>query len=483
MVMKHLNISLVLFFIGSSSITIADEKDIKIFKAGPVHIINKSTYPLEIEVRQVHDFDRAVQKRPFAPEQEITLETVKLIQKREEAKTAVLNNGTAVYELLIYLPQTLGQKEPLKFPIHEALDQIQSCTKHKNTQEITAMISIESKTGIGFYGRYTYYTLKTDFICGKYVKKPIEEEWQLMNELADVIEEVNINDRNVQPFLSQDIIHLHPGWDKQKADEFYDQLIQKSAEEIKAYSKSYKQFTSGHVTDDNIIKKKYDQLVALAKTDNFLKSDAKTDQNWSTSDGTARIKFSDDGYVHFLSPDYLKGPRSSALLDDYIRNYQNPEIAQKLVKTYKIHSMPEDSWESLMSFTDRFIKLLMSDSELQNLVGGFKVRIAPILIGDQENKIIMPYFVVYIFNGKDAAQKVLDKLYNAFKGIKGLGLPPRHNAIVNDLIYVAQGNGQEKGGSYSKYWEQPRQVYYRNDITGSKQDYHLKHPQTGADLS
>ena len=63
-----------------------------------------------------------------------------------------------------------------------------------------------------------------------------------------------------------------------------------------------------------------------------------------------------------------------------------------------------------------------------------------------------------------------------------LVFPPRYNAVVNNLIFVAQGNGEEKGEKRAQYYEEPRQVYYRKDFTGTVENYHLKHPKTGQDL-
>lgn len=95
----------------------------------------------------------------------------------------------------------------------------------------------------------------------------------------------------------------------------------------------------------------------------------------------------------------------------------------------------------------------------------------------------MPTIVLYIFGGIEDAQKALDKLYEIFKNTPGLGISPRFNAKVTDFIYVAQGDGQYKSGDFAQYYEQPRKVYYRPDLTGTAINYHLKHPQTGDELS
>lgn len=89
----------------------------------------------------------------------------------------------------------------------------------------------------------------------------------------------------------------------------------------------------------------------------------------------------------------------------------------------------------------------------------------------------MPKIVIYCASGKENAQLVLHKIYNAFRYRKGLGIAPRYNQPVTDCIYYAQGNGDDKTDEFADLFESNR-IHYRHDVTGQKEDYHLTMPGT-----
>lgn len=467
------------------SLTSAMEPEAKIFKAGPLHLINNTPYPLLIETHCIGG--KFEKPQMLMPKKTFTIPSIRLVLTEQEAKQIARSEGEneSVYKILIRLSPAL-QKTALTFPLDLAIDKIIECTQSKKTQEITALIDIDAKTALGLTGLYTYYTLKKPTIfCGKY-EIELEKDWQAMGHSGEIIQEINIEDITEQPLLFKDIIALHPGWDLKKAENFYKNLLLESDQAVETFIENRKEFKDGKPQESNILKNKFNQLVEIAKKTNFLKPETKV-ENSRASNGTSKAIFNfNDSYVYFNSRKFAKVPDPiKTLSEDYLNaidEYNAQLIAQDLVKAYKIHLMPENNWESIKDVTERLLSLLATDAELQKIVSNVKVRLAPLIIGSANNKIIMPLIVIYVFNGKDATQIALNKIYNHLKGIPGLGIPPRYNVAVNNLIYVSQGNGQEKGGKFSLYYEQPKQAYYRDNITGSKQDYHLKHPETGVGL-
>ena len=157
-------------------------------------------------------------------------------------------------------------------------------------------------------------------------------------------------------------------------------------------------------------------------------------------------------------------------------------MGQQLMQTYKIHLMPADTIDQfkILLGMDKAIK---NDPELKSQITVFKILINPYRQIDQLNgaEVIFPKVVIYAF-GKENTQKILNRMYPHFKDMPGLNVQPRYNARVNDLIWVAQGDGDYKGDRYEAYYERPGRVYYRPDITGKKENYHLVHPETGKEI-
>jgi hypothetical protein len=476
----------ILFFIILSlipSLTNAMESA-KIFKGGPLHLINNTQHPLLIETHRIGKPDEKPQI--LMPREIFTIPSIRLVSNEQEAKQIAQSEGASesVYKIVIRL--SVLQKTPLIFPLDLAIDKINECIQSQKTQEISALINIDAKTALGLTGWYTYYTLKKpDFFCGKY-KTELEKEWQAIGPSGGIIEAINIEEIAQAPLLFTDIVALHPGWDLKKAKEFYNNLFKESDQAKETYLKNKKELSEERPQENNILKNKFNQIVEIAKKVNFLKPETKI-ENSRASIGISKVVFNfDDDYVYFTSQKFAKKPDAiKTLSKDYLNaidEHTREFIAQDLVKAFKIHLMPENNWNSIEDITERLLNLLTTDVELQKIVSAFKVRLAPLIVGSESNPIIMPIIVLYIFSGKDATQIALNKIYNHFKGIPGLGLTPRYNVLINSLIYVSQGDGEEKGGTFSPYYEPPREAYYRDNITGTKQDYHLKHPETGIEL-
>lgn len=156
------------------------------------------------------------------------------------------------------------------------------------------------------------------------------------------------------------------------------------------------------------------------------------------------------------------------------------EAAQNLVDTYKIHLMPADSLDQIEVLL-QISKALKSNPDLSKEITKFKLVYYPYQQKDEltGQPIVFPKVVIYAFS-KNNAQKILNEVYESLKNMPGLNIRPRGNAKVTDLIWIAQGDGDYKTDRYTAYYENPLaqngRVYYRKDITGKDQNYHLKHP-------
>lgn len=146
----------------------------------------------------------------------------------------------------------------------------------------------------------------------------------------------------------------------------------------------------------------------------------------------------------------------------------------KKTQEYKIHLMPRD--EDLLAFSNELAKIIQQSSYLLDRIVRYKFIVQPEGAGD------FPRVVLY-FDRKKKAQEALEILFHRLAHIQGTGMRPRYSAYLNDLIWVAQGNGDEKAKEENhQYYEQPDMVYFKNNYSGTVQDYHLKHPVTGQDL-
>lgn len=151
------------------------------------------------------------------------------------------------------------------------------------------------------------------------------------------------------------------------------------------------------------------------------------------------------------------------------------EIAEALVTEYKIHLMPQgDPTRAIIAL----LLLLKHDPELQQLIAAFKV-----IVTDTAQDTSYPRVAIYLTSGKENAQKALNKLYAGLKEIPGSGIQPYFNAKVTDLIWIAQGDSHyKKRSAYQSYFQTPALVYFRKDLTGVAQNYHLIHPGTKQEI-
>lgn len=166
--------------------------------------------------------------------------------------------------------------------------------------------------------------------------------------------------------------------------------------------------------------------------------------------------------------------------DEYIQQAKKERqlVADSIAHEYKIHLMPQGD---LTPTIVTLLTLLKNDSELQNLIAAFKVMVTDKMV---VGGVYYPRIVIYPARGKENAQRALNKLYAGLKEIKGLGVKPLFNAKVTDLIWIAQGDSHyKKYNAYKPYFEPPKLIYFRNDITGKQENYHLLHPETGKEIA
>lgn len=157
---------------------------------------------------------------------------------------------------------------------------------------------------------------------------------------------------------------------------------------------------------------------------------------------------------------------------------------KELVSDYKIHLMPKDSDLECVAIT--LLNAIKQNPELQQNIGLIKIKALkepfvelqlkkykdqPFPISEQEK---IPKIVIYVGGGKEKVQRVLDIIYDFFKDQRGLDRAPAFNERITSLIYVAQGNRDDKV-KYPQFFDEGL-IYYKPDITGVNEDYHLINP-------
>jgi hypothetical protein len=148
---------------------------------------------------------------------------------------------------------------------------------------------------------------------------------------------------------------------------------------------------------------------------------------------------------------------------------------------YKLHLMPKP--EKAITVVEALIKELnVPTSELRNNIS--YIKIAPIPADALRKNY--PLVALYAKRGKAHAQAALNRLYQIFgTSTDGLGITPRFNARVTDLIYIAQGDGDIKVGNFEQYFEPGTddgkgRVYFKDS---EKRGYLLTHPGTGKPIT
>lgn len=168
--------------------------------------------------------------------------------------------------------------------------------------------------------------------------------------------------------------------------------------------------------------------------------------------------------------------RKSLKLKDMIEGKQ--ELREDMVKQYKMHLMPKK--ENMFDSMFTLLYALKRTPKLPKLINRFKCQInLDESLDDKSydpNKEVFPRIIIYAADGQDNAQKLLTKLMEIFKGEKGLGIPPRFNAIVGEdgKIFYGHGDGDVKIDTKGKEHFAPWLVHYKADFTGTVRDYSLK---------
>ena len=170
------------------------------------------------------------------------------------------------------------------------------------------------------------------------------------------------------------------------------------------------------------------------------------------------------------------------------------DIKRDMAQEYKIHLMPA-STRQLQEILEILQKDYVNNERLQQSLQAlkyFKQAALPTFNYSLENLLahnnadtVLPILVLYPKTGKEHAQYVLDRVFELFKDSQsgnpnhphGLGITPRYNIRVDDLIYYAQGNGDEKNRKeFAKYFKHPEKYFYADDFEEEPQDYALTIP-------
>ncbi len=194
---------------------------------------------------------------------------------------------------------------------------------------------------------------------------------------------------------------------------------------------------------------------------------------------------------------FLKGPRPGVAT---LKRHYSPqddvevtrELLRQLVKEYKIHLMPKD--EDLSKVAVMLLKELETNPLLQNLVGGIKIKAMTTQCEQLKKEMAikemkeaqkkdwretdyhnLPRIVIYVGGGREAAQRVLNEIYRIFKNVEGMNRGPGFNQRITSLIYVSQGNRDDKIKNLWIFFE-PNLIYYRANVTGIFENYHLTIP-------
>lgn len=144
---------------------------------------------------------------------------------------------------------------------------------------------------------------------------------------------------------------------------------------------------------------------------------------------------------------------------------------------YKIHLMPKD--EDVDEVLLRIFDAVEKNDDLRTNICSMKICYDALEILEQRH---FPIIVIYVEIGKNAAQYVLNAMYNLFKDFahKGAGWAPQYNYRVNDFLFFAQGDRDNKNNdSYQSLFEQPDMIYYRSDLGGTQHNFYLTNPATG----
>jgi hypothetical protein len=422
-------------------------------------IKNTSGYDINVELKRVSDYGAPQKSIMLTPGKTLPVTPFVPASNGTQASQIARSNPQAIYQVIVRF-ETQLTKEPVTLDTNEISKLMTSCAKGNGNHVVIISIDLEQQRS--YLGLVSTYAPVITYSCG-----PYPEATELQCGWFD-LEERKEQDLCPLPGPSaantiQEIIQSNPTFTESQAKDLYAKLILESTIDARLYE-LYKS-NKNHIYFAPI-RNKISQI-----SDLVIKQ---IPQARALEEGA---------YVNIHAPGFFKQlPEIRYTINDYhkkVGTAQAPAIARELANAYKIHLMPQSGWDNTVKATQTLVNGFVADPELAQLVSAFKVRIG---IPMPAPGVVMPTIVIYVFGGKEAAQKALNKIYQLFKTTKGLGITPRFNARVNDLIFVAQGDGQYKEGVFSGYYEGQKHIYYRPDFTGTITDYHLVHPETGTTL-
>ena len=198
------------------------------------------------------------------------------------------------------------------------------------------------------------------------------------------------------------------------------------------------------------------------------------------------------GYTHFIG-DVMQGKLTKRegrpyRLVDVLRTpdeRMQEAIKSELAGRYKIHLMPKGI-KDVRSILEKLVSELKVNPAFKKAIYGFKIATPmPYGLPDDLTKEyvsgrtrggrIPGLIVVYPSLGKENAQLVLDTLYELFKDMPGMDLAPDYNKKITSLIYVAQGDADDKVGNEQYFG--PGGVYYKEELIGQPGGNALKSPK------
>jgi hypothetical protein len=325
----------------------------------------------------------------------------------------------------------------------------------------------------------------------------IEHARQLKKMLTDDIEQINKRVDQALEKLAQEK-NDERAKSAQTKDALQGKHAQESAQKLEEIAKKFPEFFNNIPAEIQLrFLNEFETMYAKNKSitavlTDLYKDPARTKEQRLITLGTLLgfQSYYSYGYVFFDNgerargvtlPQWLKVQRELKRAMEYEQvvklEQESITMVHELVKTYKIHLMPLDVLDEVIIVL-RLYELIQKDKDFSDALKTFKIIINPY----RTNDTIYAKVVIYA-NGKENAQKILNTIYAKFKNTAGLGIAPRFNAKVTDLIWIAQGDGDYKVEPFVGYYELPGRVYYREDITGTIQNYHLINPMTGKEIN
>ena len=176
------------------------------------------------------------------------------------------------------------------------------------------------------------------------------------------------------------------------------------------------------------------------------------------------MKYEDRDYIIFKGS---ATPAIASVLDKGNINETKATGIKAVVDVYKIHLNPKAEDHVRVAIS------LLSDKDLMKMASAMKIRRR---IGG-----LHPGIVIYTYQGAAKAREILQKVCRLVGSIEGNGTVPRFNKPVgaNGLIYVAQGNGDEKEKPFLEKWYEDeggyQKVYYSKAFNerGGNPDYKI----------